>query len=419
MTTINKSEGEVTNLFGPISPGGPNTNFDIGWRRYRNSTGGDQSFRNPERWTTISYMTKPFIQKGVVVRPVEQKFKKVWKKLPRRAYDEEHAYTALHERVEVSAGLGLYRLGAWYNMGTPFNWDLTTVPDPWSDNDQLALLGKLREAVAGSNFNAGVAIAEFPKAIAMIASSATKIHAAYRAVRRGNPAKAAQVLTGRAPPKRVARNLKPHKEAASSNWLELQYGWLPLVNDAYGASVFIDHHLRHPVIHRVTVMKNAGGIQYRLGELNLPAPYAKHLVQISSSSRLVAKLKNVDVPQLAGLMDPASIAWELVPFSFVADWFIPVGSYLDAQALERALTGTFVTTHKFTVRSLRKKAKTSWQLSSTNDGSKCFFERVNLTRTVSSSLSIPRPSVKPLGKVATWAHAANAVALLISSKAAH
>lgn len=31
-----------------------------------------------------------------------------------------------------------------------------------------------------------------------------------------------------------------------------------------------------------------------------------------------------------GLINPASLAWEIVPFSFVVDWFYPVGAYLNS-----------------------------------------------------------------------------------------
>jgi hypothetical protein len=30
-----------------------------------------------------------------------------------------------------------------------------------------------------------------------------------------------------------------------------------------------------------------------------------------------------------GLLNPAAVAWELLPFSFVVDWFLPVGRYLE------------------------------------------------------------------------------------------
>jgi len=39
--------------------------------------------------------------------------------------------------------------------------------------------------------------------------------------------------------------------------------------------------------------------------------------------------EELSAPRSLGLYDPLSVAWELVPFSFVADWFIPIGTYLD------------------------------------------------------------------------------------------
>jgi hypothetical protein len=39
-----------------------------------------------------------------------------------------------------------------------------------------------------------------------------------------------------------------------------------------------------------------------------------------------------------GLLNPLQVAWELVPFSFVVDWILPIGSFLEAA------TGTIGTT---------------------------------------------------------------------------
>jgi hypothetical protein len=39
-----------------------------------------------------------------------------------------------------------------------------------------------------------------------------------------------------------------------------------------------------------------------------------------------------------GLTNPAILAWELIPFSFVADWFIPIGSWLEAQTALLGIT---------------------------------------------------------------------------------
>lgn len=37
-----------------------------------------------------------------------------------------------------------------------------------------------------------------------------------------------------------------------------------------------------------------------------------------------------DLPGRFGLLNPLEVIWELVPFSFVADWFLPIGDYLSA-----------------------------------------------------------------------------------------
>lgn len=418
MTVINKTWNERYSQSGKKAPGDVSADevFIFGEHTTRVSSGVDRAPGSYPGFVkqTVSYMTKERVSRGKVIWPAEQKFRTVWKRLPRESYEVDHAYSATHTYASAYGAVCIYRLGQWNNYGTPHNWDLTVAIDPWSSNDDISLLGKLREVIAGSSFNAGVAVAELPQSLKMIATSATKIFNAYKAVKRGQPMTAAKILTGKLPPARTQRKLIPKREAAANNWLELQYGWKPLLSDVHDAALFIDQQMSRPVTQRFVATRFYGGNREGLvRNYNIGNAYVTIPTRWISSKRIIAKLTEVNVARLSGLMDPASVAWELVPFSFVADWFIPVGNYLSARGLESSLTGVYVTTKKFQVKTTGFKAKSNYTLSSWHDGRKCFFNRVIISRTVSTSLNIPVPEIKAIGKIASWEHAANAVALVI------
>lgn len=44
-------------------------------------------------------------------------------------------------------------------------------------------------------------------------------------------------------------------------------------------------------------------------------------------------VKNADLfkANQLGLINPATVAWEVVPFSFLVDWFLPVSRFLESQ----------------------------------------------------------------------------------------
>jgi hypothetical protein len=74
-------------------------------------------------------------------------------------------------------------------------------------------------------------------------------------------------------------------------------------------------------------------------------------------------------PQLAtinslGLTNPIAVAWELVPFSFAVDWFLPVGNTLSALTAGQGLTwlGGYITKRVYRAVSIRHKTGpiTAW-----------------------------------------------------------
>jgi hypothetical protein len=274
-------------------------------------------------------------------------------------------------------------------------------------NDQLKLRDKLREALVGSDFNAGVAIAESSKSFGLITNSATRIYLALKAVRSGRVGDAAIILT-----RNTAREgkFKPPRDSRGNTdkwgglWLELQYGWLPLLKDAESAAKSMAHAFSVPPKQI-----------YRVGR-RVPGIFSKATITRGSEwaytqYNLKAIIREKNMPQLLGLMDPASIAWELTPYSFVVDWFIPIGNYLQNLALARGIEGTFVETEYRRCESIQHEMfsvgyPAKWH------GITYHYQFGSVIRNVSTSLSVPMPKYVGIDKALSVKHCMNAIALL-------
>lgn len=185
-------------------------------------------------------------------------------------------------------------------------------------------------------------VGEWGQLMEMLIKSAERLTKAMRAVRKGDFATAARALgTGKA-----GKGVSASKSAAS-NWLELQYGWLPVINDVYGAALEVEKSIQalrdqtQPIISVVATQslrdqdKFYPGVQ--LGGAVVTRRYiAKVRVKLSYrvTDEGLAFLGRI------GLANPLSLAWELAPLSMVADWFIPIGNSLNA--LDATLGCVFV-----------------------------------------------------------------------------
>jgi hypothetical protein len=60
--------------------------------------------------------------------------------------------------------------------------------------------------------------------------------------------------------------------------------------------------------------------------------HTKFVIRFRMDDPLAATLSQT------GFTNPVSLAWELLPFSFVADWFIPIGDFLEALEAWKGMT---------------------------------------------------------------------------------
>lgn len=292
------------------------------------------------------------------------------------------------------------------------NWNhATSFSSLWGPNDDLALIGKLSDRISGDAFNMLVFLGEGREALQTITHSATRIYKSLKALKKGNLRKASKELVGNQGPgwskiHPKANGVPGSDSWISQRWLELQYGWKPLLQDIFSAASHFAHMQNRPkeLKYRVrgkrrTSKLASSSTSYEVGGDAL------------ASKTIVAHVHMIYEDVLLGLTDPRAVAWELMPWSFVVDWFIPIGNYLDAINLNNALNATYVTSTLF-------KA-TAYAAYPYPDGVRTYpngivfnHTTVQSTRVISSSLPVRLPAVKPWSKIATWQHAANALALL-------
>lgn len=203
-----------------------------------------------------------------------------------------------------------------------WDWDSSLTDEAWS---------KLRQRLLDQDFNAPVFLAEAGKTLEMITDRARRVTRALSALRRGriNEIRQALAISRK---KRLPSNLEGKtprdvlglsSKEMHNTWLELQYGWKPLLNDIHGAAKTLaelsfkrDQSTLTGYARRERKLL-ASGTGYE--PAGLLVSEAKVWVTVRVKERSTKTLNSL------GFLNPLQIAWELVPFSFVADWFVNIG----------------------------------------------------------------------------------------------
>ena len=334
----------------------------------------------------------------------------------KRDYDVDHAYSmsetyASDEEVSVArVGQSNYVCSVMGNFGVISNPVLNLTA-----NDQLKLLGKLRDKLSGSDFNMSVFLGEGHQTLKMIGDTAIKIAKSLRHLRKGDLAGTARSLlegTSRAPikPYKQMRPFKPTAAAMSSHWLELQYGWLPLLKDVEAGAEALAYQLSTPAqqTYRMSVRRETFSQRIVQAYPATPYKYAStaNATRVTRRSLKVIVSEHPSLMATLGITNPELVAWELLPFSFVADWFIPIGSYLEARAITSCIVARYVTSDKATATWYSPRS------AGFDHSVRCSTRMVTFSRTISAAPELPLPEFKPLSQVASWQHCANAIALV-------
>lgn len=178
---------------------------------------------------------------------------------------------------------------------------------------------------------------EANQAIASIVSRAGQLGRFVTLLRKGRVVDAASQL--RTPVPRGARSsVRDKVKSLSDQWLEWHFGWEPLVQDIGNAIEVLqkaDFGLRR--VRGKSRYNNQ--YDYRLdnssnpdthlpGEVSLIHRKVRHDFLFQADVRI--SNPNAYLANQMGFVNPLSVAWELVPFSFVVDWFGNVGQVLSS-----------------------------------------------------------------------------------------
>lgn len=187
-----------------------------------------------------------------------------------------------------------------------------------SENAYAKLMGK-----ALPRASALVNAAQYQSTFSMISKRALQLVRAFNALRRGNLVEFANVLRLSVSEVRRRTTRRKAKLDPEGTWLEFTFGWSPLISDIYNVvDVMQTEFPTVPV---------RGSAQYS-GSLDYTYPAYVQRGTIHTKCMLVANLRitnpNLLLANQLGLLNPAAVVWDIIPFSFVVDWFFPVSRFI-------------------------------------------------------------------------------------------
>lgn len=196
---------------------------------------------------------------------------------------------------------------------------------------------------------------EARESVGMISSKAAALSKAAVALQKQDYRGVANAfgIVGNAPGvKRVGKIVRSLK-SFGNKWLELHFGWVPLAEDIFAGTRALtapDFGRRRIQAHSST---SSELITHELNGRYPGGPFAENhydyrwntTVKMGAYVRITNH--NAFLANQLGVVNPLSVAWEAVPYSFVVDWFGNVGQCLSAMtdgvglAVEQAFTNQF------------------------------------------------------------------------------
>lgn len=305
--------------------------------------------------------------------------------------------------------------------GDPSKGDLTTQLPPLvggsAEYDRHVNAAKLQayERLRGQvsdRAQLGAAIAEAGASCEMIYHRMKQIVAILRAIRGWNFPALMDTIGDYTIVRKGWKNNRPPKWGTStaSVWLEFSYGWAPLLGDVFSALDVLQNPFKalHPrgsgTSGPVNKQTHSGTIQSGFYDWTDETT----IWRAKTGCTVTVNNPNLYLLNNLGLANPGTVVWEVIPFSFVVDWFVTVNEFLSSGTdwLGLGVTDPWnvIVRHSFWTRQVgnpfNTPPRTVWT-----------YQTTNLDRGT-ALYSVPI-TVRPM-KIPSWQRAANMTATAVA-----
>lgn len=181
---------------------------------------------------------------------------------------------------------------------------------------------KALNKLGGNKQQVLVDLLESRQTFQMLYQTSLKLYDALMLIKRGRPQNALNRL-----------GLNPvdilSGKTLADGWLQYKYGWKPLVDSIYGYQELLKDDWE---VNRVINARGTQRFDYSKVVSDGQGGEHEYFGYGGYTTHYRASVKRPALGELnaLGALNPVSVAWEVIPYSFVVDWFVPVGDVLEA-----------------------------------------------------------------------------------------
>lgn len=302
-----------------------------------------------------------------------------------------------------------------------------TLETEYTTQAEKIAITKLLEKAKDGKFNGAQAYAEAGQLERLIGESTKKLARTLEYLRKGKLRLAASTLGLDSKPSKNRRFSKQHRRIKtdadidrlmSNGVLQVQYGIRPLLNDVVGAAELLAQKMSGFHVSIVSGECRKAGSRVTSAQEDVAFKRYKNVtsceadVFIKYAVKFTAESEEFHTLKQLGITNPALLAWELLPWSFVIDWFIPIGNYLST--LDATLGLKFQGGYK--VYSAKIRTHYTMDMVPANSLNydighvERYDSKEHFVRTVLTGW--PSPRVPIFKNPLSWEHALNGIALL-------